>query len=54
MISHTAEEAKYAANPLTHIDFLLFNRMDKSPVMQLKSTERDTMRKAAVKLNVTP
>ena len=32
----TAEEAKYAANPLTHIDFLLFNRMDKSPVMAIE------------------
>lgn len=32
----TAEETKYAANPLTHIDFLLFNRMDKSPVMAIE------------------
>ena len=28
----TEEERKYARNPLTHVDFLLFNQMDKQPV----------------------
>ena len=32
----TEPEACYAANPLTHIDFLLFNKMDKSPVMAIE------------------
>lgn len=30
------EEKTYARNPLTHTDFLLFNRMDKSPVMAIE------------------
>jgi len=29
-------EAEYAFNPLTHIDFLLYNKMDKSPVMAIE------------------
>lgn len=29
-------EARYASNPLTHIDFLLFNKMNKSPVMAIE------------------
>lgn len=29
-------ETRYASNPLTHIDFLLFNKMDKSPVMAIE------------------
>ncbi len=48
------EEKTYAKNPLTHVDFLLFNKMDKSPVMAIevdgtsfhaagsKQAERDT------------
>ena len=32
----TGQEARYASNPLTHIDFLLFNKMDKSPVMVIE------------------
>lgn len=32
----TKQEAQYAANPLTRIDFLLFNKMDKSPVMAIE------------------
>jgi hypothetical protein len=31
-----ANESKYAHNPLTHTDFLLFNKMDKSPVMAIE------------------
>ena len=31
----TAGERKYACNPLTHVDFLLFNQMDKRPVLAL-------------------
>ena len=32
----TEPESRYASNPLTHIDFLLFNKMDKSPVMAIE------------------
>ena len=30
------EERKYARNPLTHVDFLLFNQMDKQPVLAIE------------------
>ena len=32
----TEAEAKYAGNPLTHLDFILFNKMDKAPVMVIE------------------
>ncbi len=32
----TPEEAMYALNPLTHLDFLLFNKMDKIPIMAIE------------------
>ena len=32
----TEPEIRYASNPLTHIDFLLFNKMDKSPVLTIE------------------
>ena len=32
----TEEERRYASNPLTHIDFLLFNRMDKAPMLAIE------------------
>lgn len=32
----TEREAEFAFNPLTHLDFLLFNKMDKSPVMVIE------------------
>lgn len=32
----TESERRYASNPLTHIDFLLFNRMDKASVMAIE------------------
>lgn len=32
----TEEEKVYARNPLTHTDFLLFNKMDKSPIMAIE------------------
>lgn len=32
----TKEEKIYAFNPLTHLDFLLFNKMDKSPVLVIE------------------
>lgn len=50
------EERTYAKNPLTHVDFLLFNKMDKTPVMAIevdgtsfhvtesKQAERDTQK----------
>lgn len=52
----TEAETQYASNPLTRIDFLLFNKMDKSPVMAIevdgtkyhaegsRQAERDTMK----------
>ena len=30
------EEKAYAKNPLTHVDFLLFNQMDKAPIMAIE------------------
>lgn len=30
------EEKTYAKNPLTHVDFLLFNKMDKAPIMAIE------------------
>lgn len=30
------DEKTYARNPLTHVDFLLFNKIDKSPVMAIE------------------
>ena len=32
----TPDEAKYPGNPLTHTDFLLFNKMDKSPILAIE------------------
>lgn len=32
----TEEEKVYAKNPLTHVDFLLFNKMDKAPIMAIE------------------
>ena len=32
----TEEENKYARNPLTHVDFLLFNQMDKQPMLAIE------------------
>ena len=32
----TQREVQYASNPLTHLDFLLFRKMDKSPVMAIE------------------
>ena len=32
----TEPEARYASNPLTHLDFLLFSKMDKSPIMVIE------------------
>ena len=32
----TEEERQYARNPLTHVDFLLFNQMDKQPVLAIE------------------
>ena len=32
----TGGERQYARNPLTHVDFLLFNQMDKQPVLAIE------------------
>ena len=32
----TEEERTYARNPLIHVDFLLFNQMDKQPVLAIE------------------
>ena len=57
----TEQEARYASNPLTHIDFLLFNKMDKSPVMAIevdgtkyhaegsRQAERDVLKNSVLK-----
>ena len=56
----TEEENRYASNPLTHIDFLLFNKMDKSPVIVIevdgtkyhaegsRQAERDAMKNSVL------
>lgn len=56
----TEAEARYASNPLTHIDFLLFKKMDKSPVMAIevdgtkyhaegsRQAERDAMKNSVL------
>lgn len=36
------EEKKYARNHLSHTDFLLFNKMDKSPIMGIETDGFDT------------
>lgn len=35
----TEEERQYAHDPLTHVDFLLFNQMDKQPVLAIEVDE---------------
>jgi hypothetical protein len=57
----TEPETRYASNPLTHIDFLLFNKMDKSPVMAIevdgtkyhaegsRQSERDALKNSVLK-----
>lgn len=52
----TEKEAQYASNPLTHLDFLMFNKMNKKPIMAIeidgvsyhaagtKQAERDMMK----------
>src|SRR5699024_8527780 len=32
----TEEEITYAKNPLTHVDFLLFHKIDKSPLLAIE------------------
>lgn len=32
----TAEETRYASNPLTHLDFLLFNTMNRAPLLAIE------------------
>jgi len=32
----TTDERKYAMNPFTHVDFLIFNKIDKSPRLAIE------------------
>ena len=32
----TEEETRYASNPLTHLDFLLFNTMNRAPLLAIE------------------
>ena len=62
----TEEERKYARNPLTHVDFLLFNQMDKQPVLAIevdgtgfheagsKQAERDMKKNAILEKCAVP
>lgn len=62
----TEQEVRYASNPLTHIDFLLFNKMDKSPVMAIEvdgtkyhaegspQAERDAMKNSVLSKSGVP
>ena len=35
-LAFSSERIAYARNPLTHVDFLLFNQMDKQPVLAIE------------------
>ena len=62
----TEKEARYASNPLTHLDFLLFNKMNKKPVMAIeidgvsyhtdgsKQVERDLMKNSILEKYALP
>ena len=62
----TEEERQYAHNPLTHVDFLLFNQMDKQPVLAIevdgtgfheagsKQAERDIKKNSILKKCAVP
>ena len=62
----TEEERKYARNPLTHVDFLLFNQIDKQPVLAIevdgtgfhkagsKQAERDAKKNSILKKCAVP
>lgn len=57
----TEEECRYARNPLTHVDFLLFRQMDKQPLLAIevdgtafhepgsKQAERDAKKNSVLK-----
>ena len=57
----TEAEARFASNPLTHTDFLLFDKIDKSPVMVIevdgteyhaeggRQAERDTIKNSVLR-----
>lgn len=57
----TEEECRYARNPLTHVDFLLFRQMDKQPLLAIevdgtafhepgsKQAERDVKKNSVLK-----
>ena len=57
----TEEESRYARNPLTHVDFLLFRQMDKQPLLAIevdgtafhepgsKQAERDVKKNSVLK-----
>lgn len=57
----TAEEKRYATNPFTHLDFLIFHKMDKTPVLVIetdgtyfhiagtKQAERDNLKNTVLK-----
>ncbi|MGY3725345.1 AAA domain-containing protein [Granulicatella balaenopterae] len=59
-------EVEYLNNPLTHIDFLIFNRMNKEPVLAIevdgvnfhkagsKQAERDQLKNNILKINGLP
>lgn len=59
--SLSERERSYASNPLTHVDFLVFNQMDKAPIMAIevdgtrfhaegsKQAERDEVKNAVLK-----
>ena len=35
-LAFSSERIAYGRNPLTHVDFLLFNQMDKQPVLAIE------------------
>ena len=64
--SFDAAETTYASNPLTHVDFLLFSKMDKQPVLAIeidgtsfhaegsRQAERDRMKNGILKKSGLP
>jgi len=64
--SFDAAETTYASNPLTHVDFLLFSKMDKQPVLAIeidgtsfhaegsRQAERDRMKNSILKKSGLP
>ena len=52
--SFSPREREYFMNPLTHVDFVVFNRITKKRCRPSKSTDTPTTRQEADRRNGTP